>query len=274
MVTTPGKLVLLLALGVLSSTAQPQSEELVFRSQAELQNLAIQVIEHGQFVPGLAAEDFRITEDGHPRKIMFFSGSQQPLSIAILTSDPGLRKAAQSAFRRRNPGDELSFVDSGEAIYETLAKTVCRMGMSRNMRRAIIAVIAGDSVPDLASQERLMKLAEGSSAPIFVVALNRGDGSDLPVPVLNELAHRSDGGTFYPGSQGEMSAALDHIAALLRSEYSLAYYPENTNHFRKIEVTTTRRDAFAILFGSRPLGRVNNSSPDSASPDGDSCAIF
>jgi hypothetical protein len=142
------------------------------------------------------------------------------------------------------------------------------------MRRAILAVISGDSVRDLASQERLMKLAESSSAPIFIVGLKRGDGSDLPVGVLNELAHRSDGGTFYPSSQAGLSAAIDHITALLRSEYSLAYYPENTNRFRKIEVTTTRRDAFAILFGSRPLGRVNDSSPDSANPDGDSCAIF
>jgi hypothetical protein len=119
-----------------------------------------------------------------------------------------------------------------------------------------------------------VKLAENSSAPIFIVGLNRGDGSGLPVEILNELAHRSDGGTFYPGSQAELSRAMDHIAALLRSQYTLAYHPENTNRFRKIEVTTTRRDVFAILYGSRPLGLVKNSSPDSVSRDGDSCATF
>jgi hypothetical protein len=138
-VDTAGKLVLLFALGVLSSTAETQSEEPVFRSQTELQNLAIQVIDrNGQFVPRLATEDFRITEDGQPRKIVFFSGAQQPLSIAILTSEPGLQKTAETAFRRRNPGDELSVVDAGEAFYETLAKTVCRMGTSRNIRRRLL----------------------------------------------------------------------------------------------------------------------------------------
>jgi hypothetical protein len=274
-VTAPGKLVLYVAVGVLSSTAEPQSEELVFRSQAELQNLSVQVIDKdGHFVPRLAAEDFRITEDGQPRKIIFFGESQQPLSVAILTSEPKLRKQAQTAFRRRNPGDEISLIDPGESIYQTLATTVCQMGMRRNMRRAIIAVITTDSVPGLASQERLMKLSEGSSAPIFIVGLNRGDGSDLPVRVLNELAHRSDGRTFYPGSQAELSPAIDHIAALLRSEYSLAYRPENTGRFRKIEVATTRRDAFAILFGSRPISPVNDNSPDLAHPSIDSCAVF
>jgi len=65
------------------------------------------------------------------------------------------------------------------------------MGMSHNRRRAIIAVIGGDSVPNLASQERLqerlMRLAEASPAPIFIVGLNRGDGSAFPAPFLNEL---------------------------------------------------------------------------------------
>jgi hypothetical protein len=125
------------------------------------------------------------------------------------------------------------------------------MGARRNMRRAIIAVITADSVLGLASQERLqervLKLAESSPAPIFIVKMPGGDGLGLTSEVLNELAHRSDGGTFYPNSQAELSAAIDHIATLLRSEYSLAYHPENTSRFRKIEVTTTRRDAFAIL---------------------------
>ena len=275
MVAASGKLALVLFLGVFSSTAQAQSGELVFRSQAELQNLAVQVIDrNGNFIPRLTAEDFQITEDGQPRKIAFFSGSQQPLSMAVVTSDPGLRKAAETGFHRRNSGDELSIVDPGAAIFETLAKTICQMGMSRNMRRAILVGIPGGGVPGAASQERLMKLAEGSSAPIFIVELSHGGGADLPVESLDELAHRSDGATFYPGSQAELSAAIDHVAALLRFEYSLAYHPENTGRFRKIEVTTRRRDAFVTLFGSRPLGLVSASLPDSASREGDSCAVF
>ena len=74
-----------LAVALVSATlAVAQSESPVFRADANLQSIAVQVTDkQGRIVRGLTAADFTLLEDGHPQKISFFGAENQLRSHAV-----------------------------------------------------------------------------------------------------------------------------------------------------------------------------------------------
>jgi len=62
---------------------------------------------------------------------------------------------------------------------------------------------------------------------------------------LRELADRSGGRVYRADTVGVLPQAFAAIAAELRTQYLLGYYPTNRVHdgaYRKIQVKTSRRD--------------------------------
>ncbi len=69
---------------------------------------------------------------------------------------------------------------------------------------------------------------------------------------LNTLANKSGGQLLRADTLGSLPDAFAKIAAELRTQYLLGYYPINKTrdeHYRKIKVTTARK---GVLIRSRP----------------------
>ena len=69
---------------------------------------------------------------------------------------------------------------------------------------------------------------------------------------LNELANKSGGRVLRADTLGSLPDAFARIAAELRTQYTIGYYPTNKardGQYRKIEVTTTRKH---VIVRARP----------------------
>jgi len=69
---------------------------------------------------------------------------------------------------------------------------------------------------------------------------------------LNELANKSGGRLVRADTLGSLPDAFAKIAAELRTQYAIGYYPANKEHdgkYRKLKVTTTRKD---VVLRARP----------------------
>jgi VWFA-related protein len=69
---------------------------------------------------------------------------------------------------------------------------------------------------------------------------------------LKTLAEKSGGRLLRADTLGSLPEAFSQIAAELRTQYMLGYYPlnkERDDHYRKIKVTTARKD---VVIRARP----------------------
>jgi hypothetical protein len=76
---------------------------------------------------------------------------------------------------------------------------------------------------------------------------------------LNDLAFKSGGRLLRADTLGSLPDAFGQIAAELRTQYSLGYYPPQTSRdgkLHKIQVRSTRK---GISLRSRPVYRSKNS---------------
>jgi hypothetical protein len=61
------------------------------------------------------------------------------------------------------------------------------------------------------------------------------------VVVFDRLARESGAESFFPNSERDLQKALERISAILRAQYTLAYYPQDVGKFRKIQVKVSGR---------------------------------
>ena len=148
--------------------------------------------------------------------------------------------------------------ERGTALYDALASALCRMQTATNVRQAVVAITDGADQHSRLNLEQLIGLAQMSSPQIFMIGFfSRGDAQtyhdsqktitllgereiDNPTIVFSRLAKESGAESFFPKSDKDLKAALDRISELLDAQYTLAYYPENADRFRKIEVRVHR----------------------------------
>ena len=146
----------------------------------------------------------------------------------------------------------------GTALYDALASALCRMRTAENLRLAVVVITDGADQHSRLNLEQLIGLAQMSTPQIFMIGFfDRQEARvfhemgktvtllgereiDNPVTVFDRLAKESGAESFFPSSEQDLKAALDRIKEMLEAQYTLAYYPQNTDRFRKIEVRVRR----------------------------------
>jgi VWFA-related protein len=191
--------------------AAPQSSRPVLRSEVDLQTVNVQVRDkQGNNVPGLAANDFKVREDGKPQEIAFFDAGTGPVTVAVLvdsSSSVGSSAQVGSAeevaarfMRLARPGDEIWAMDFtewtgrferltprqllslgqvtvppaggvGSAIYDAIATAVCNLRGSKNPRQAIIVITDGIDEHSRIGLEQLIELIRSQRAQLFLIGL-------------------------------------------------------------------------------------------------------
>ena len=146
----------------------------------------------------------------------------------------------------------------GTALFDSIATALCRLRSVPNVRQAVVVITDGADQQSRLRLEQLLNLAQSSNPQIFMigfwgqdesdyyrhsgetVTLVNGQDIDNPIQVFEHLAKDSGAESFFPATDRDLKSVLERILGILRAQYTLAYYPEDVNKPRSIQVKVHR----------------------------------
>ncbi len=145
-------------------------------------------------------------------------------SIADLTQDyTDNTDALAHGVRVLRPGGGTALHDAVYQACEKLANTPMR-GPSR---RAIILLSDGDDNQSRHTREEAIEMALRAEAIVYVIDTNTTDGNRKGDKILMRYAEATGGRVFFPLRLEEVANAFSEIQDELRSQYVVAYKPQN-----------------------------------------------
>ncbi len=223
--------------------------------------------EHGQFVPGLKPENFRLFEEDSEQKISVLRQEDVPVSMGLLIDNSGsmdnkrdkVNAAALTFVKTSNPEDEVFVAhfndkyffdqdfthdlgilnkalqhdepDGSTALYDAAAASLDHLRSAYMDKKVLLIVSDGE---DNSSQRNLaaaLKEAQKSSALIYAVGLLREEvpeSAERDRQALMALTRATGGAALFPEDLQDVEASCNQIAKEIRHQYTLAYYPANT----------------------------------------------
>jgi len=185
---------------------------------------------------------------GNPRNEAFcLAFNESPSIVADFTSD--YRKIESSLAGLR--------IGGGTALYDAIIEGLEKLARAKHRRRALVVITDGRDQHSKHSLTDLVRRAQQSDAQIYTVGffspveseayknevqtVKLADGKEVDNPrfVFKTLAAETGAETFFPKSAKELADAIARIAASLRRQYTLAYYPTNQSsddNYRRITV--------------------------------------
>jgi Ca-activated chloride channel homolog len=189
------------------------------------------------------------------------------------------------------------FVEGGQtAIIDAIylaAEKVDSYEKSRNpnekKRRALILVSDGEDRDSYYNEQQLFNLLRESDVQIYAVgftsALEKEGGLISKSPkskaesFLKRLAEETGGKAYFPQTTAELDQIARDIAAELRTQYVISYYPTNSekdgrfrnirvvvddgpNKQKRIAITRTGRSAGAETTGTKPTLQTTSTRPN------------
>jgi Ca-activated chloride channel homolog len=173
--------------------------------------------------------------------------NESPSIVADFTSDYAKIESGLSGIQ----------TDGGTALYDAIIEGLEKLEQAKYRRRALVIITDGRDQDSKHSLADLVKRAQQSDAQIYTVGfyspaeskayraqgrkvrLSNGKETDNPRLVFKTLADATGAETFFPKSAEEFTQAIARIAASLRRQYTLAYYPTNLSSddaYRRIMV--------------------------------------
>lgn len=226
-------------------------------------------------VDGLAAETFRVSENGEPQAVRRFERVlDRPVHLGILldTSQSMVeelresRRAAMDFFERMiRPQDRATvivFADEPEVrvpfssdlerlaaglegleaagettLYDSLAFSLYYFGGLQGKRAMVLLTDGADSQSrfDLAE---VIEYAQRLGVALYPIGLRAGSRDFQAESVLRRIAAETGGSAFFIQRAAELEHAYERIEAELRSQYLLGYQSTSTTpgQFRRVEV--------------------------------------
>ena len=146
----------------------------------------------------------------------------------------------------------LDKIDSrgGTALYDALDAAISHLKLGNRDKRVILTITDGEDNASRYTFEELVRAAQKSNAVIYCIGLlgdelpgglfkMHGGGAKHASKVLKELAEVTGGQAYFPKSLADVEPTCVQIARDVRNQYTLAYYPSNTNRdgtFRNVRV--------------------------------------
>ena len=219
----------------------------------------------GDFVSGLAEEQFRVHEDGKPQPITLFRQEDTPVTVGLVVDHsrsmgPKLAgvAAAVSAFAQSsNPEDEMFVVDFSDnvslempggkpftsnprelaqavsavsargmtALYDAVAEGLNHLQLGQWDKKALVIVSDGGDNASARKYADILELAHRSQAVIYAIVLVGASEEENP-SVLRRLCKDTGGLAFFPSEGQSVSDISAIIARDLRQQYTLGFNPE------------------------------------------------
>jgi Ca-activated chloride channel family protein len=147
--------------------------------------------------------------------------------------------------------------EGGTALYDAVIEGLDKLARAKHRRRALVVITDGRDQHSKRPLAELVRRAQQSEAQVYTVGffsqleaniykdegqtVKLADGKDVdnPLFVFKTLATETGAETFRPKSPKELAGVIEQIAASLRRQYTLAYYPTNQStddSYRRITV--------------------------------------
>jgi Ca-activated chloride channel family protein len=222
--------------------------------------------EHGQFVPGLKPENFRVFEDDSEQKISVVREEDVPVSMGLLIDNSGsmddkrekVNAAALAFVKTSNPDDE-AFVahfndkydfdrdftsdlgelnkalehaepDGSTALYDATIASLEHLKSGYRDKKVLLIVSDGEDNSSHRNLASALQEAQKSSALIYAVGLLREEvpeSAERDRQALLALTRATGGTALFPEKLEDVEPACAQIAREIRHQYTLAYYPTN-----------------------------------------------
>jgi VWFA-related protein len=188
---------------------------------------------HGRFIKDLNKDNIRLLDEGKP-----------PLFVEAFESQTGLplredytedTNALAHGVRVLRPGGGTALHDAVFQACEKLAKAP----VHGTARRAIILLSDGDDNQSRHTREEAIEAALRAEVIIYVISTNVTGSDKRGDKVLMRYAEATGGRVFFPLRIEEVSNAFAEIQDELRSQYVIAYKPENfvqDGHYHSIAI--------------------------------------
>jgi len=219
----------------------------------------------GEFVPNLAASDFRVYEAGRLQQITLFEPEDVPVTVGLVVDNSGSMAAkrpevvaASLAFvQSSNPGDQMFVVNFNQrvslglptsvpftsdlhqlraalagqrpvgntALYDGVATALEHLKTGSRDRKALIVVTDGGDNASHMTFQDLLTMAQSSNAVIYTIGIFDHSYSGENPQALSRLAKATGGRAYFPDSVSEVSHVSEQIARDIRHQYTIGYIP-------------------------------------------------
>ena len=238
----------------------------------------------GHAVAGLGEHDFEVYQDGVLQTIRLFRHEDTPVTIGLVVDHSGsmreklgeLTLAAQTFVRASNPEDQMFVVNFNDdvslglpkgtlfsnsanelggaiwrapavgatALYDAIIEALQGLQKGEREKKALIVISDGGDNASKSSLDRVLKMAEESSAVIYTIGVFDEDDPDRNPKVLRRLAHETGGEAFFPSEPKETEEICKRIARDVRDQYTIGYSSMNGKPgvYRAIRVTARSKE--------------------------------
>ena len=256
-------LVHLLCAGIAQHVCAQDASTIVVNS--DLVNLTVTVADKkGRLITDLDKDAFSIYENSQKQTIHFFSREDAPISVGIIFDVSGSmsprrieharlalqrfietssnqdeyflvafnQRAELLADRTRDADALLNQLRSVQPKGQTALYDACYLGLEKVMRgthrkRALLLFTDGEDNRSRYKLSELMNLVKESDVSIYAIGMIE-DMNLFSQEMLTDLTALTGGKAFFPDSDEELPEVFEKIALELRSQYAIAYRPENS----------------------------------------------
>jgi VWFA-related protein len=138
--------------------------------------------------------------------------------------------------RALRPGGGTAMFD---ALYFACRDKLLKQEQTRPVRRAIILLSDGEDNASHVTREEAIDMAQRADAIVYTISTNISGMKGQGDKILMRIADATGGRSFFPFQMRDVSDAFLSIQEELRSQYAVAYKPENflaDGRYRTIEI--------------------------------------
>jgi len=169
--------------------------------------------------------------------------------VALFTFDKSTRQETPFTSRADVIRHAISGTDAWglTSLYDAIADTAKELANRPSRGRAVIVITDGSDTSSTLSSEEVSGRASAIDVPVYVVAVvPPGYGPDGTLAEMDEelwnLAYWTGGDMRYAGAPQQSAVALGYVVSELRQQYFLAIESATSSGWRRLDVSTRRRN--------------------------------
>jgi VWFA-related protein len=267
-------------------SASDQAGMFVFKKEVEEVILHATVIdEQRRPVPSLDRNDFTVFENGISQPITSFRRQDVPVAMGIVIDNSGsmrdkredVNRAVLNLIRASNPNDEIFVVNFSKnyyldqdytsdvnllqtalhqvsatgstALYDAIVASAVHLNNNPRLDKKVLLVITDgqDNMSQETMQEAMRRLQQTNGPTLYTIGLTGGGLHQQGREALQRLAQGTGGVAYFPGSIEEVGDITRTVAHDIRSQYLIAYKPQNQKN--KPDDQSVRVEAHAAGYG-------------------------
>jgi Ca-activated chloride channel homolog len=203
-----------LEVGLLIDASNSVRDRFKFEQEAAIEFLNATIRPHYD-------EAFVVGFDVTPETVQDFTDNSENLSIGV---------------RSLRAGGGTAMYD---ALYYACRDKLLKHEQTRQVRRAIILLSDGEDNQSHVTREEAIEMAERADTIVYTISTNISGMKGAGDKTLERIADATGGRAFFPFQMREVSDAFSSIQEELRSQYLMAYKPENfmaDGRYRTIDI--------------------------------------